>query len=274
VCAHERGAAAEASVLPEAVRIVMAPELVRGSGLFNGVFFFPLIPALLEWQPVHGSAQLTTAGTIKQPPYIIRDFTTVPMGKQQPLQETWFKFDVGKYDERRVGMYTTDLFGTQGNQRDIHIGLDVGGPVGTAVHAIHSGKIHSVGYNPADGDYGHVIVTEHTLANRKVWALHGHLSASSSSKWRAGDDVQRGDVIGWLGAPEENGGWPPHVHFQLSLREPPTHDMPGVVNIAQRAESIELYPDPRMVLGRLYDGEGLWEATPTMADGDTAHEEL
>ena len=36
--------------------------------------------------------------------------------------------------------------------------------------------------------------------------------------------------------------------------------MPGVVASSQHAESLSIYPDPRMVLGPLYEGDGLFEA--------------
>ena len=36
-----------------------------------------------------------------------------------------------------------------------------------------------------------------------------------------------------MGPPGENGGWPEHLHFQLSRVRPETHDMPGVVDPAQ-----------------------------------------
>ena len=61
-----------------------------------------------------------------------------------------------------------------------------------------------------------------------------------------------GDELGWLGGREENGGWPPHVHFQLCLKRPDTHDLPGVVTRAEREEALRLYPDPRLVLGKLW----------------------
>ena len=50
-----------------------------------------------------------------------------------------------------------------------------------------------------------------------------------------------------------NGGWDPHLHFQLSLIEPITHDMPGVVNPKDREEALlKNYPDPRLVMGTIY----------------------
>ena len=55
-----------------------------------------------------------------------------------------------------------------------------------------------------------------------------------------------------VGDRHENGGWDPHLHFQLSWSDPGTHDMPGVVNPADREEALAKYPDPRMVMGPIY----------------------
>lgn len=158
-------------------------------------------------------------------------------------------WSIGKYDELRPGVYTTELFG---GSRHLHVGVDLGGPVGTAVHAFSSGRILHQGYNPAQGDYGHVVVTQHSVEGKDLYALHGHLSSSSVGLRQPGESFSAGEVIGWLGAEHENGGWPPHVHFQLSWIRPETHDMPGAVDPAERAQALQRYPDPRMVLGPLW----------------------
>ena len=60
-------------------------------------------------------------------------------------------------------------------------------------------------------------------------------------------------MIGQIGDCAENGGWTgSHVHFQLSMDEPATHDMPGTVSRADRGKALLVYPDPRYVLGELY----------------------
>ena len=64
--------------------------------------------------------------------------------------------------------------------------------------------------------------------------------------------MRRGDRVGAIGAWRENGHWPSHVHFQISLAEPATHDMPGVVSLASRERALLDYPDPRLVAGPLY----------------------
>jgi murein DD-endopeptidase MepM/ murein hydrolase activator NlpD len=159
------------------------------------------------------------------------------------------RFAIGRYDEDRRGMYEHDLFD---GARTVHVGLDLGAPAGTEVFACADGVIFAAGRNPAPGDYGHVVVTEHRLGGHLVWALYGHLSARSLDGWQTGVPVTSGQRIGWLGAEHENGGWPPHLHFQLSLARPETHDLPGVVAPADREAALRVYPDPRLVLGALY----------------------
>eukprot|EP00978_Attheya_sp_CCMP212_P005247 scaffold11659_cov49-Attheya_sp.AAC.4 len=176
-------------------------------------------------------------------------------------------FHVGRYDENRIQMYSSGLFHSHSSetvidgysskkQRTVHVGIDLDGPAGTKVHAFCDGIIHSAGYNPDLGDYGHVIVVEHTLPqsnNSIIWALYGHLDAKSTANKPKGKRVKRGQVLGRFGDIHENGGWKmPHVHFQLSSHPPDTHDMPGAVSIEDRPRALLDYPDPRLVLGPLH----------------------
>ena len=159
------------------------------------------------------------------------------------------RYSVGRYDEDRAGMYTTPLFA---GSRTVHLGIDLGAPAGTPVMAFADGVIFAAGLNAAAGDYGYVLVTEHVLDGVPLWALYGHLDARSIAETRPDQAIRAGEVLGWLGAEHENGGWPPHLHFQLSLVRPETHDLPGVVAPADRADALARYPDPRLVLGPLY----------------------
>jgi murein DD-endopeptidase MepM/ murein hydrolase activator NlpD len=158
-------------------------------------------------------------------------------------------------------MYTADLFG---GVRDIHMGIDIGAPVGTPIHAFADGVVHSFGINSEAGSYGPTIITEHYIglptevgserfhSKQKVWALHGHLSSESIENIEIGTYFKAGDIIAKVGCEEVNGGWPPHIHFQLSLVEPETYDMPGVVEKSDRESAVQRFPDPRLVLGKLY----------------------
>ena len=146
---------------------------------FHPVVIFPEPPVLLD---------LSAAGLAAGPP-----------------ASPW---SIGRYDEDRA-IYTQALFA---GARTIHVGIDLGGPAGVAVHAFWAGTVVHAGYNPADGDYGHVLVTRHTIEDRVIYALHGHLSAASLAASPVGRTFEAGEVLGWLGAPAENGGWHPHLH--------------------------------------------------------------
>jgi len=175
--------------------------------------------------------------------YEVRDFTN---GEYSPSEH---EFDIGRYDELRPGMYSTDLFS---DGRFLHVGIDIGAPVGTPCMAFDDGEISHFGYNPDDGDYGYVVITKHMIDGKSVWALYGHLNSKSIEDKEIGQKISKGEVICWMGDKHENGGWESHLHFQLSLNEPETHDMPGVVSPDNRDQALRDYPDPRLVLGPIY----------------------
>eukprot|EP00633_Aureoumbra_lagunensis_P010085 CAMPEP_0197318140 /NCGR_PEP_ID=MMETSP0891-20130614/49656_1 /TAXON_ID=44058 ORGANISM="Aureoumbra lagunensis, Strain CCMP1510" /NCGR_SAMPLE_ID=MMETSP0891 /ASSEMBLY_ACC=CAM_ASM_000534 /LENGTH=216 /DNA_ID=CAMNT_0042808437 /DNA_START=110 /DNA_END=760 /DNA_ORIENTATION=+ len=205
--------------------------------------------------------------------YVVRDFSSIRQQTSRgglrcvarallrlPATQRCTKFDVGKFNERRI-IYTTELFvnGSQSIEnfsgvRDIHVGLDLGAPALTRIHAPLDGSIWRFGYNPKDGDYGHVIITAHHFEpeNISFWILYGHLDASSVSFKRIGDPVRAGDPIARCGRPHENGGWPSHLHLQLSLIEPQDHDLPGVVNQIDLPRALRDFPDPRLIVGPVY----------------------
>ena len=175
--------------------------------------------------------------------YEVRDFTTGNYISSE------FEYDIGRYDELRPGMYSTDLFS---DGRFLHMGIDIGAPVGTPCMAFDNGEISHFGYNPEDGDYGNVIITKHSIGGTPIWALYGHLDSKSIEGKKIGQKISSGEVICWMGDKHENGGWESHLHFQLSIIEPKTHDMPGVVDPKAREVALVEYPDPRLVLGPIY----------------------
>ena len=175
--------------------------------------------------------------------YEVRDFTTGDYVSSE------FEYDIGRYNELRPGMYSTDLFS---DGRYLHIGIDIGAPVGTPCMAFDNGEISHFGYNPEDGDYGNVIITKHSIGGTPIWALYGHLDSKSIEGKKIGQKISSGEVICWMGDKHENGGWESHLHFQLSIIEPKTHDMPGVVDPKAREVALVEYPDPRLVLGPIY----------------------
>ena len=190
-------------------------------------------------------------------PYWVHDFSRPnPDGWEAP-----YLYSVGRYDERRPAMYTTALFE---GKRDHHGGLDLGAPVNTPIHAFASGTVVEVTVNDEDGSYGPTLITKHSLPlpihiggplseeTSEFWVLYGHLSWDSIAHWEKGDTFDAGTVLATLGDEHENGGWPPHVHVQLSVEEPVGGDLPGVVSSEDRVGALAKFPDPRLICGPLY----------------------
>jgi murein DD-endopeptidase MepM/ murein hydrolase activator NlpD len=146
-------------------------------------------------------------------------------------------------------MYNAALFE---GERNIHMGIDIGAPVGTPVHAFYAGEIFLSGNNPAEGDYGYTLITKHVFGSVELFALFGHLNANSIAGKIPGQTFSAGEVLAWVGDRHENGGWNPHLHFQLSYLRPEKCDLPGVVSEKDRAQALLDFPDPRLVLGPLY----------------------
>ncbi len=162
---------------------------------------------------------------------------------------------IGRYDEVRA-IYTTDLFRIEGNDgpewRTVHIGIDVGAPPGTAIHAPLAGTVHSFRDNNAPGDYGPTIVLEHAATSERpvFWTLYGHLNRASIERIAVGQAVAAGDIIGWLGDVTENGGWWPHVHVQVMCDMfDKAGDFQGVVRPVERTVMLSVCPDPSPMLG-------------------------
>ncbi len=99
-------------------------------------------------------------------------------------------------------------------ERKFHAAEDYKRPAGTPVYAMADGII---GYSGRAGGYGWLIIIDHPQAN--VYSLYGHLSPSRW-KLKANMEVERGDLIAYLGDADENGGsreqpLDPHLHFGI-----------------------------------------------------------
>ena len=160
------------------------------------------------------------------------------------------EYGVGRYNEKRPSMYSHEMY--KEDLRDIHMGIDIAAPVGTPIKSFYDGEIFLFGNNNQPGDYGFTIVTKHSIEDKTIYALFGHLSASSIQNISIGQKLSQGEVFCWVGDKKDNGGWNPHLHFQLCWERPKTADMPGVVSEKDLEDSLKVYPDPSLVLGKLY----------------------
>ena len=125
-------------------------------------------------------------------------------------------YGLGSYGEKR-SVYATDQFADAASpeRRTRHLGIDVFAPAGTAVHAPLPGKVAYVTYNADPLDYGHTLILEHDAGGQPFWTLYGHLGASLPGLCKVGDRIEAGQLICHLGDWAENGGWAPHLHFQI-----------------------------------------------------------
>lgn len=157
----------------------------------------------------------------------------------------------GGYGEDRA-IYTQALFAPAGEEpRTIHLGIDVFAPAGAEVATPLSGRVHSFRINEADGDYGPTLILEHTPAPGVTFhTLYGHLSRDSLKGLKPGAAFMAGERIATLGTRRENGGWPPHLHFQIILDIGDAKgDYPGVCRSSEQAHWLAICPDPARLLG-------------------------
>lgn len=92
-----------------------------------------------------------------------------------------------------------------------HNGLDIGVPLGTPISAADDGVVFAVDNNDRSTwskyQYGKYVLIKHLSG---FASLYAHLSRQSVS---VGQEVKRGDVIGYSGATGYSTG--PHIHFGL-----------------------------------------------------------
>ena len=170
------------------------------------------------------------------------------------MRDAGVTISIGKYDEPRL-LYSSPLFaGAESpldERRTIHLGLDIFADAGTPVFAPLRGIVHAFAYNPAALDYGGVIILRHTTDDdTDFFSLYGHLSRASLIGLAAGRAIAPGEQFATLGAPDENGGWTPHLHLQLftDLLGLGT-DVPGVGRPSQRTAWRSICPDPNLIVG-------------------------
>ena len=158
---------------------------------------------------------------------------------------------VGRYGEARL-LYTRAGYEAQGNERPmprtVHLGLDLFAPAATAVLAPLPGVVAAVRDNGMDRDYGPTVILRHDADGVPFHTLYGHLGRDCLAALQPGQTLARGDRIGTIGADDVNGGWPPHLHFQLVTdlldRD---GEFPGVARADRRAVWQGLLPDPNLV---------------------------
>ncbi len=158
---------------------------------------------------------------------------------------------VGQYCEPRL-FYTGSQYREWDEERTVHLGMDFFTPQKTPVFAPLDGHVHSVGNNQLARDNGPTLVLEHSVdgGDPVFYTLYAHLSWESIKRHEPGTRVGAGEQIAEVGGPNENGGWPPHLHFQVICD---LLDMQGDFRGVAAPSTIEVWksisPDPNHLLG-------------------------
>lgn len=230
----------------------------------------PRSVSVVEWLGAHRSE----AGPVVRPPLMDEEAVVFDLSVASPeienpdrladahewsarlfgeMERSGASVGIGRYDEVRL-CYTGEAFvsagGERPEQRTVHLGIDIFLEPGACVLAPAAGKVHSFHNNADQFDYGPTIILEHEPAGGpRFFTLYGHLSEDSLEGLNKGTEVVRGEELARLGDITVNGGWPPHLHFQIMTD---LLDMegtfPGVAAPSQRDVWLSLSPDPGLLL--------------------------
>ncbi|XHR94045.1 peptidoglycan DD-metalloendopeptidase family protein [Mucilaginibacter sp. UC70_90] len=167
----------------------------------------------------------------------------------QKLRENNCRYGIGGYMEHRTIYAFSSHFDTDDEPRRLHLGVDIWSDAGTPVYAPLDGIVHSYQDNNTIGDYGPTIILQHELDGLTLYSLYGHLSRKSLEGLSKGMPVSKNRQIATLGNADENGHWPPHLHFQLMFdMEGKQGDYPGVAKFSEKEIWQKNIPDPGLIL--------------------------
>ncbi|WP_430790992.1 murein hydrolase activator EnvC family protein [Virgibacillus flavescens] len=95
------------------------------------------------------------------------------------------------------------------NQRSVHGGIDIGGPVGTTIRASISGYAMPVNI---DSSYGNHVLVVGEVNGKSYTTLYAHMSGTAIG---GGKYVEQGETIGYMGSTGRSTG--SHLHFEIHI---------------------------------------------------------
>jgi len=170
------------------------------------------------------------------------------------LKENHADIGIGKYAEVR-SFYTSKEFlknSLDGEERrTIHLGVDLFKAVGTLIYAPIEGEVFYLRNNKSSLDYGPTVILRHKPTDGpEFFTLYGHLGQECLENLNVGQEIACGEFFAKIGEPIENGGWLPHVHFQVILDILDFEgNYPGVALPSQKSLWTSICPDPSIILG-------------------------
>lgn len=190
-----------------------------------------------------------TAGNEALTPEVVSDTQVFSEWVEEQLVQNGCRYGIGGYNEHRTIYARSTHFDAAEEPRRLHLGVDVWGPAETPVYNFYEAMVHSFKFNDCHGDYGATVILKYDLKGLIFYALYGHLSLSSLSGLVVGQPIAAGAQFASFGIPEENGHWPPHLHFQLIFNMRGLQgDYPGVCRFSERDLYLANSPDPKVIL--------------------------
>ena len=129
--------------------------------------------------------------------------------------------NLGLYGEPRLVYTSPDFYAgpaNHDNRRTVHLGVDVFTAAGCPVLSPLAATVVQVANHKAHLDYGGFVILRHETPNGSAfYTLYGHLNPLVAQQLTVGQQLAQGEAFAQLGEPSGNGGWDPHLHFQLVL---------------------------------------------------------
>ncbi len=154
-----------------------------------------------SWETLEDGGRVTATGSIEAAPRL-----AVSVPSRMPVD----------------GVTLTSGFGMRNHpilrRRARHNGVDLAAPRGTPVYATADGVVEMAQWFSS---YGNYVQIEHGGA---IETRYAHLSSYTV---RAGEEVQIGDLIGYVGSTGRSTG--PHLHYEVRVANDPVNPIPYMV---------------------------------------------
>ncbi|MEZ5778042.1 MAG: aminotransferase class III-fold pyridoxal phosphate-dependent enzyme [Paracoccaceae bacterium] len=228
-------------VTDAAARVGAWLDSARGS-------FAPVIGQPLDDAPM--GALSVEASTLPRDPFDITAAEAASLGSERfGADDVW----LGYWAEPRL-IYTAPAFRKgrwkAADRRTVHLGVDVFAAAGTGVHAPMDATMVFSEDRRGDLDYGGMVILRHETPDGDAFhTLYGHLDPASCAGLQSGQKIAKGEVFARLGADDCNGGWAPHLHFQIAhTLAGMGNDWPGVADPDELCLWAAICPNPAAML--------------------------
>ncbi|MCQ0090977.1 aminotransferase class III-fold pyridoxal phosphate-dependent enzyme [Roseovarius sp. M141] len=192
--------------------------------------FAPVMEGDLNAAPM-GALSIEASATPRDPFHLDQPEAALIGSDRFGPDDLW----LGYYGEPRL-IYTAPAFRKgpwkASNWRTVHLGVDVFAPAGRAVFTPLAATVVFTEKRDTPLDYGGMVILAHVTPEGDAFhTLYGHLDPASFAHLRKGQTLKAGEAFAALGDETCNGGWAPHLHFQLALTLAGMgNDWPGVAD--------------------------------------------